>query len=226
MSEAKVNAVTQEAAEKAASSTPAKNEDLIVQLRKPFQFGSETIETVDLNGLTRLTARDLLEIDDYIVQRRDSRDYLTIFAHPHYMYYLAFMASGYPMEVFQNMPIRTMRDIDRVINEYIGSIDDDLDDGGVIHLLDPFTLNGKQVTELDLSGVEEVSGAVTEKAKRTVKRERNYRKYQADGWDIMHQAYHFAIAASVLGCRASDLNDLSWRDAMRVRTAVIHFLYS
>ena len=213
-----------EATETAApvSAAPAVPE-LVVKLRKPFEFDGIRHEEIDFSGMAKLTAADAAELDENIIMRNDTLPGSMPLSHPYYMQELAGLASGLPAELFIALPIRDMARISDTLNDNMGR-DDNSAPSLKVRLQDGLILNGKKVTELDLTDMEYFSGVHQQEAERYAKKQPGGRVFQHKSALRAHQSFHFYLAAKAAGCSPRALEALSYRDAIAVRLPVTLFL--
>lgn len=197
--------------------------ELVAKLRKPFTFEGTQYTEIDLSGVAKLKATDALEIDDFIMQRRDAAGYLLPLSHPFWVYYLAFKGSELPIEAYQAMPIRSIRAVTETLNDWL-NLEEAPPSDALVMLQDPFTLKGKPVTELDLSGLDDLTGMDDAAAEKVARKYPNSGRYVAVSRIRAHQAFLFELAARALNIPASELDALSLRDAVQVRSVTLNFL--
>ena len=203
--------------------------ELHVTFSKPFNFEGETYDEVNLSGIAQLQSRQLTELDEIVLSQTDSNKHPML--QDDYMYALAHLASDLPVELFERLPMREMRKIGDCINDYVNAAEKEESlyeetPEYLVKLADPIKLNGQTVTELDLSGLEDLNGLDKKAAERYVKKQKSARLFQRLGMLTWYAGYHFCLAAMALHVDVKDVEQLSFRDAFKVRIQVLIFLGS
>lgn len=227
MAEAK-KIMTAEAAQ--AASTPpqaAPIPELIAELKRPVSFEGREISTIDFSHLAELTAADAATIDEMLMRRRDSRMGTIPLLHPAYMPTLAHLASGEPVELFEMLSIRAMRTVSRVINDYVRPEDEDEPPAGAdleVYLLDGLPPQREAGKTLNLECLEDLVVSDMQAALRYARKQPGGKLFERLGALPVHQGYQFYLVSRAMRIPIATLDQLSYRDAMRLRDVVSYFL--
>ena len=128
----------------------------MIELKKPYVFDDEEYKSIDLSGLENLTMQDAIDAQKEVVG--NGEDQVILYAPEASQAFLdevAARASGKPVEFFNAMPIAMCSKVRTAVQEAFAVKDQAKD--GVVVLDKPYSFKGESVSEIDLSGVEELT---------------------------------------------------------------------
>ena len=133
------------------------SKNLVIELKKPYLFEDEEYAAIDLSGMENLTMQDAIEAQKNVVGTgEDSVILYAPEASQAFIDEIAAMAAKQPVEFFNGMPIG-LSDKVRTAVQGVFSADDNKAKDRVVTLDKPYTYDGKAVSVIDLSGVEELT---------------------------------------------------------------------
>lgn len=97
----------------AIEETDDEADDLYIKFNKPYVFEEETYEGIDLSGLEDLTAKDLTDIEKKFFKTGVSS--FTPELSSTYARITAQKATGFPIEFFDQLPIKEMTKIKNAV---------------------------------------------------------------------------------------------------------------
>lgn len=104
-------------AEETENDDEEKEDELIVEFKKPFTFEGETFTQLDLSGLEELTGADLAKIDR-AMRKKDSNDLVPEMSLD-YALALAVRATGKPIEFFKALPMKECRNVRNKVRTFL-----------------------------------------------------------------------------------------------------------
>ena len=133
------------------------SKNLVIELKKPYLFEGEEYANIDLSGMENLTMQDAIEAQKNVVGTgEDSVILYAPEASQAFIDEIAAMAAKQPVEFFNGMPIG-LSDKVRTAVQGVFSADGNKAKDRVVTLDKPYTYDGKAVSVIDLSGVEELT---------------------------------------------------------------------
>lgn len=157
----------------------------VVKWKRPYTFEHQEYTEVDLSGLDTMTIQDAIDAQKRLYGREVASSMLcettTAFACA-----LAAKASEMPIEFFKLMPRFTVRKIKRAILEYV-NIENDTENG-VMKLCEPYSFEGKTYTEIDLSGLADLTALQETTAENTIAQE---------GFIITENSFNYLYACTL-----------------------------
>lgn len=133
------------------------SKNLVIGLKKPYLFEDEEYAAIDLSGMENLTMQDAIEAQKNVVGTgEDSVILYAPEASQAFIDEIAAMAAKQPVEFFNGMPIG-LSDKVRTAVQGVFSADGNKAKDRVVTLDKPYTYDGKAVSVIDLSGVEELT---------------------------------------------------------------------
>ena len=139
----------------------------VIELKKPYVFEDEEYTSIDLSGLDGLTMQDAIDAQKEVIG--NGEDQVILYAPEASQAFLdevAARASGKPVEFFNAMPIAMCSKVRTAVQEAFAVKDQAKD--GVVVLDKPYSFKGETVSEIDLSGVEELTSIDVSKAENEV----------------------------------------------------------
>lgn len=187
--------------------------DLILSLSRTYTFDDQEISTLDLSPVAELTANDLIQAQKILT----SRNYVATNANTdlYFCMTLASIATGLPVEFFLALK---MRDANAVKNRVASFTVAQVDDAQKVKLSRPYTYKDKTITELDLSGLEELNAQAMTSTQVYLTSERYVTLLPET--DIF---YALVLAAKGTGNDVEFFRSLNIQDAYLVKNAVAAF---
>lgn len=187
--------------------------DLILSLSRTYTFDDQEISTLDLSPVAELTANDLIQAQKILT----SRNYVATNANTdlYFCMTLASIATGFPVEFFLALK---MRDANAVKNRVASFTVAQVDDPQKVKLSRSYTYKDKTITELDLSGLEELNAQAMTSTQVYLTSERYVTLLPET--DIF---YALVLAAKGTGNDVEFFRSLNIQDAYLVKNAVAAF---
>lgn len=190
----------------------------VIELKKPYVFEDEEYASIDLSGLDGLTMQDAIDAQKEVIG--SGEDQVILYAPEASQAFLdevAARASGKPVEFFNAMPIALCSKVRTAVQEAF-SVKEQAKDGVVV-LDKPYSFKSKAmsetVSEIDLSGVEELTSIDVSKAENEVLKTGIYSVNMKNFF-----AYSCALAARATGKPMEFFTGLPLHEAVKVRGAV------
>ena len=141
-------------AEEIIKATPEVEDPLIVELAKPYKFEGKEHKTIDLRGMRKLTVKDACEVQKVLVGKSQAAAAISPDGMAAYAVEIAARAAGLPVEFFNALPVPAVRRVQRAFMSYINLTQSE---GAVMEFDAPYTYEGKEYTQIDLAGVENLT---------------------------------------------------------------------
>lgn len=186
----------------------------MIELKKPYVFDDEEYKSIDLSGLENLTMQDAIDAQKEVVG--NGEDQVILYAPEASQAFLdevAARASGKPVEFFNAMPIAMCSKVRTAVQEAFAVKDQAKD--GVVVLDKPYSFKGETVSEIDLSGVEELTSIDVSKAENEVLKTGVYSVNMKNFF-----AYSCALATRASGKPMEFFTGLPLHEAVKVRGTV------
>ena len=137
------------------------SKNLVIGLKKPYLFEDEEYAAIDLSGMENLTMQDAIEAQKNVVGTgEDSVILYAPEASQAFIDEIAAMAAKQPVEFFNGMPIGLSDKVRTAVQGVFSADGNKAKDRAkdrVVTLDKPYTYDGKAVSVIDLSGVEELT---------------------------------------------------------------------
>lgn len=198
---------------KKGQTTMSKN--LVIGLKKPYLFEDEEYDAIDLSGMENLTMQDAIEAQKNVVGTgEDSVILYAPEASQAFIDEIAAMAAKQPVEFFNGMPIG-LSDKVRTAVQGVFSADGNKAKDRVVTLDKPYTYDGKAVSVIDLSGVEELTSKDVSAAENEVLKTGIYSANMKNFF-----VYSCALASRATGNPIEFFTKMPLVDAVKVRSTV------
>lgn len=191
------------------------SKNLVIELKKPYLFEGEEYANIDLSGMENLTMQDAIEAQKNVVGTgEDSVILYAPEASQAFIDEIAAMAAKQPVEFFNGMPIG-LSDKVRTAVQGVFSADGNKAKDRVVTLDKPYTHDGKAVSVIDLSGVEELTSKDVSAAENEVLKTGIYSANMKNFF-----AYSCALASRATGNPIEFFTKMPLVDAVKVRGTV------
>lgn len=186
----------------------------IIELKKPYVFDDEELNSIDLTGLENLTMQDAIEAQKAVIGAGEDKIILYApEASQAFIDEVAARATGRPVEFFNGMPIGLSSRVRSAVQTAFAA--KEAARNGLVILDSEYTYDGKTVKEIDLSGVEELTSVDISKAENEVLKTG---VYSADMKNFF--AYSCALAARATGKPVEFFTKLPLCEGVKIRAAV------
>lgn len=129
----------------------AEDNDYIVKLNKPYKFDDKEYSEIDLRGLEKLTIKDATTAQGDLFNQQEVACSMLCETTTAFAREMAAKATKLPVEFFKFMPRGMAKRVFAVVRAHM-KIENNSDNHTMI-LKKPYLFNGKQYTEIDLSGI-------------------------------------------------------------------------
>lgn len=130
--------------------------DLNLKFDKPYTFEHKEYEGIDLSGLDQMTIRNAIDIQKKMQTEGETAAMILPETATAFARAVATEATHYPIEFFKLAPRRVSRQIRDAVREYIGA-NRESPDSAVMQFTEPYTFGGETYTEIDLSGIDDLT---------------------------------------------------------------------
>lgn len=124
----------------------------IVQLKKPYVFEGKEYSEVDISGIEKLTVGDAIKAQIELFGQENIATTLVTERTTAFARQIATMGSEYPIEFFKLMPRGAWKMVQREVATAIQLSGED-NENHVMKFKKPYYFEGKEYTEIDLSGL-------------------------------------------------------------------------
>lgn len=124
--------------------------------KRPYLFEGKEYTELDLSGVDELTVQDSIDVQRQLMEEEDRVSMVMPEASQAYINALAAAATKKPVEFFEQMPIGLANKVRTAMQGVLMAA---AGKGDKVELEAPYLFEGKEYTELDLSGVEELTSA-------------------------------------------------------------------
>ncbi len=191
----------------------ARDEEYVIKLKKPYAFEGKEYTEIDLNGVKKLTIRDGIEAQSALFNGEDIAAVVLTETSTSFARIIAAKATGLPVEFFKLARLDISRAVKQVI---MGTMN--LNGGAknhVITLNEPYDYEGKAYTEIDLSGVGDLTSMNESRAENRMAEE---------GFAAANASQNFvyacAMASMATGLPENFFTGLPLREVMKLKSAV------
>ena len=187
------------------------SKNLVIELKKPYLFEGEEYANIDLSGMENLTMQDAIEAQKNVVGTgEDSVILYAPEASQAFIDEIAAMAAKQPVEFFNGLSDKV-----RTAVQGVFSADGNKAKDRVVTLDKPYTYDGKAVSVIDLSGVEELTSKDVSAAENEVLKTGIYSANMKNFF-----AYSCALASRATGNPIEFFTKMPLVDAVKVRGTV------
>lgn len=135
----------------------------LIELARPYKFDDKEYTEIDLSGLDDLTIKDAVLIIKKLYNEGEMAVMITPETATAYTDALAAAATKLPIEFFQLLPIGASKKVRQTVQASLRSAaaEEDGDEDEHSHIMKfgkPYTYKGEKYTEVDLSGVANLTG--------------------------------------------------------------------
>lgn len=163
----------------------------LIELARPYKFDDKEYTEIDLSGLDDLTIKDAVLIIKKLYNEGEMAVMITPETATAYTDALAAAATKLPIEFFQLLPIGASKKVRQTVQASLRSAaaEEDGDEDEHSHIMKfgkPYTYKGEKYTEVDLSGVANLTGMNVRQAENRMQNRKN------------HDAFN--LSAAFIGC--------------------------
>lgn len=167
-----------------------KRGDLVVRFKRPYVFEGECYDEVDLSGLEDMTIQDAVDVQGQLSDGTEVAAMMVTELSHAFARALAARAAGKPIEFFQLLPMGAAK---KVTNAVRGFLNGAAAEQHVVKLERPYHFAGREYTEVDLSGVEELTSMHISRAENQLVRA---------GFVVTENSFNYLYACIVAGMAA------------------------
>lgn len=146
----------------------------IVTLSKTYKFDDKEYNEINLSGLEKLTVEDAVIAIKKLTADNEQAAMVMPELSTAYSDALAAKATGLPIEFFQLLPMGASKKVRQAVRDAITAADVDEDETTKKHTMrlhKPYIYEGETFTEIDLSGVGELTGMNIRQAENRMMKE-------------------------------------------------------
>ena len=148
----------------------------LIELARPYKFDDKEYTEIDLSGLDDLTIKDAVLIIKKLYNEGEMAVMITPETATAYTDALAAAATKLPIEFFQLLPIGASKKVRQTVQASLRSAaaEEDGDEDEHSHIMKfgkPYTYKGEKYTEVDLSGVANLTGMNVRQAENRMEEE-------------------------------------------------------
>lgn len=150
------------------------NTKYTVKLSKTYKFDDKEYTEIDLSGLEKLTVEDAVLAVKKLTADNEQAAMIMPELSTAYSDALAAKATGFPLEFFQLLPLGASKKVRQTVRDAITAADaDEKEDTQkhVLYLHKPYTYGGETFTEIDLSGIGDLTGMNIRQAENRMTKE-------------------------------------------------------
>ena len=193
----------------------------IVELARPYKFDDTEYTEIDLSGLDKLTIKDAVLIIKKLYNEGEMAAMITPETATAYTDALAAAATKLPVEFFELLPIGASKKVRQTVQASLrnATADDDNKDkhSHVMKFGKPYTYKGETYTEIDLSGVTNMTGMNVRQAENRMEEE-DIRAAEK----TLNYYYCCLIASMATGKDVAFFLGLPLSEAVQLRAEVNH----
>ena len=134
--------------------TKKENEDMIT-LSKPYRFEGMDYTEIDLSGIRKLTIKDAIDAQKQVFRDKEVAAAALSETSTAFARYIAAKATGKPIEFFKLAPRRLSRRVVQTVQSVMNMSTDT--EEHIMQFEKPYLFEGKEYTEIDLSGVDDIT---------------------------------------------------------------------
>lgn len=190
----------------------------VVKFTKPYKFDDENYSELDLSGMDRLTVEDAI----LAVKKLTDNGELAAMVMPEtataYTDELAAKATGLPIEFFQLLPVGASKKVRQMVQSCFNSPIEDGEGESKPHVMKlhkPATYKGETISEIDLSGVANLTALNIRQAENRMEEEGIHAVERTANY-----YYCCLIASMATGKDVKFFLDLPLTEAMPLKNAV------
>lgn len=201
------------------NSSANKENKRIVKLAAPYKFDDKEYTEIDLSGLDNLTIKDAILAMKSLAGKNELAAVVTPETSTAYTDALAARATGLPIEFFMLLPIGASKKVRQAVQAAMiaPAIQSEDEHSHVMKLHKPYVYKGETVTEIDFSGVANMTGMNIRQAENRMAEE------DVQAVERTTNYYYCALIASMAtGKDVAFFLGLPLEEAMPMRNAVNH----
>ncbi len=210
MAEEKKAIATEQAAEAAENTTEREN---VITLSRPYLFEGKEYAEVDLSGIEKLTVQDAIDAQKELFGQQDIAASVITETTTAFARAIAVKATGMPVEFFRLMPRMVERQIMTTVRNYMNA-DKDTENHSM-KLEKPYVFGGKEYTEVDLSGLANLTGMNESEAENRMVRQGVTITYTA-----LNFLYPCIVASMATGLPEEFFKGLPIRETLKLKAVV------
>lgn len=193
----------------------------IVELTRPYKFDDAEYTEIDLSGLDKLTIKDAVLIIKKLYNDGEMAAMITPETATAYTDALAAAATKFPIEFFELLPIGASKKVRQTVQASLRNANDDDEDtdehSHVMKFGKPYIYKGETYTEIDLSGVANMTGMNVRQAENRMEEE-DIRAAEK----TLNYYYCCLIASMATGKDVAFFLGLPLSEAVQLRAEVNH----
>ena len=194
----------------------------LIELARPYKFDDKEYTEIDLSGLDDLTIKDAVLIIKKLYNEGEMAVMITPETATAYTDALAAAATKLPIEFFQLLPIGASKKVRQTVQASLRSAaaEEDGDEDEHSHIMKfgkPYTYKGEKYTEVDLSGVANLTGMNVRQAENRMEEE-DIRAAEK----TLNYYYCCLIASMATGKDVAFFLGLPLAEAVQLRAGVNH----
>lgn len=194
----------------------------LIELARPYKFDDKEYTEIDLSGLDDLTIKDAVLIIKKLYNEGEMAVMVTPETATAYTDALAAAATKLPIEFFQLLPIGASKKVRQTVQASLRSAaaEEDGDEDEHSHIMKfgkPYTYKGEKYTEVDLSGVANLTGMNVRQAENRMEEE-DIRAAEK----TLNYYYCCLIASMATGKDVAFFLGLPLEEAVQLRAGVNH----
>lgn len=193
----------------------------VVKLAKPYKFDDEEYTEIDLSGLDNLTIKDAILAMKNLAGKNELAALVTPETSTAFADELAARATGKPIEFFMLLPIGASKKVRQMVQSALiapaaqGADEDE--HSHIMKLHKPYIYKGETYTEIDFSGVANMTGMNIRQAENRMEEEDIHAVERT-----VNYYYCALIASMATGKDVAFFLGLPLSEAMPMRNAVNH----
>ena len=188
----------------------------LIELARPYKFDDKEYTEIDLSGLDDLTIKDAVLIIKKLYNEGEMAVMITPETATAYTDALAAAATKLPIEFFQLLPIGASKKVRQTVQASLRSAAAEEDRSTLVYFK-PYTYKGEKYTEVDLSGVANLTGMNVRQAENRMEEE-DIRAAEK----TLNYYYCCLIASMATGKDVAFFLGLPLAEAVQLRAGVNH----
>ena len=191
----------------------AEDSAYFLKLAKPYTFEGKEYEGIDLSGLSSLTVQDAIDAQKQLFNEGEVATAMVSETTTAFARAIATKATGLPVEFFKFAPLAAARRVTATITAYLNAGPETKDH--IMVLTEPHVWDGKEIKEIDLNGIADLTGMNASEAENRLARA---------GFMITETSFNY-LYACILASMATGIDEkffttLPIKETLKLKNAV------